>query len=152
MGDKSRTFQPTWTDKFLVREVVESPVCLICNKTQTYYKQSNISRHFNSSAHSDFDSRFPPGSVRGKDRVQKLLLNTEQGEKLNKGKPSDAAVAASVASFKVAYELGKAMAPFTHRELIKTCMVSTVETLFPNKPEIKAAINNVPLSRMTTTQ
>ena len=89
--------------------------------------------------------------MRGKDRVQKLLLNTEQGEKLNKGKPSDA-LADSVASFKVAYKLGKAMAPFTHSELIKTCMVSTVETLFPNKPEIKAAINNVPLSRMTTTQ
>ena len=81
-----------------------------------------------------------------------MPLNAEQGEKLIKGKPSDAAVAASVASFKVAYELGKAMAPFTYREFIKTCMFSTVETLFLNKPEIKAAINNAPLSRMKTTQ
>ena len=80
-----------------------------------------------------------------------MLSNAEQGEKLIKGKPSDAAVAASVASFKVAYELGKAMAPFTHSELIKTCMVSTVETLSPNKPEIKAVINKVQLNRMTTT-
>ena len=80
-----------------------------------------------------------------------MLSNAEQGEKLIKGKPSDAAVAASVTSFKVAYELGKAMAPFTHSELIKTCMVSTVETLSPNKPEIKAVINKVQLNRMTTT-
>ena len=41
-----------------------------------------------------------------RDRGLKLLLNAEQGEKLLKGKPSDAAVAASVVSFKVAYELG----------------------------------------------
>ena len=61
-------------------------------------------------------------------------------------------VAASVASFKVAYELGNAMAPFTYREFIKKCMFSTVETLFLNKPEIKAANNNAPLSRLTTTQ
>ena len=98
---------------------------MICNKTRTCNKQSNILRHFNS-AHSDFDSRFPPGSKRHKDRVQKLFLNTEQGEKLIKGKPSDAAVAASVASLKVAYELGKAMALFTHSELIKTRMVSAI--------------------------
>ena len=44
------------------------------------------------------------------------------------------------------------MAPSMRSMLIKTCMVSTVETLFPNKPEIKAAINNVPFSRMTTTR
>ena len=68
MGDKTRTFQPSWTDKFLVREVVGRPVCLICNKTQTYNKQSNISRHFNS-AHSDFDSKFPPGSERQRSEI-----------------------------------------------------------------------------------
>ena len=55
-----------------------------------------------------------------------MFLNTEQAEKLIKGKPSDAAVAASVASLKVAYELGKAMALFTHSELIKTRMVSAI--------------------------
>ena len=44
------------------------------------------------------------------------------------------------------------MATYTQSELIKMCMVSTVETLLPNKPEIKAVINNVPLSCMTTTQ
>ena len=104
---------------------------MICNKTQTYNKQSNISRHCNS-APSDLDNRFTPGSEKRKERVQKLILNAEQGETLIEWKPSDAAVAASVASFKVAHQLGKAMAPFTHSELIKTCMVSTVEMLFPN--------------------
>ena len=71
MGDKPRTFQPTLTDKFLVREVVGRPVHLICNKLQT--KQSNISRSFNS-AHGNLGSRFPPGSERHKDRVQKIAL------------------------------------------------------------------------------
>ena len=38
MGDKTGTFQPTLTDKFLFREVVGRPVCL----NQTYHKQSKI--------------------------------------------------------------------------------------------------------------
>lgn len=151
MADKRRIFQECWTDKFFVREVEGRPVCLICNKAQTHNKLCNITRHYNTT-HGDFDTRYPRGTERRKEKLTRLLSNAEQGEKLLRGKPSEATTAATLASYKVAFELGKNMAPLAHSELIKTCMLSTVETLFPNKPKIKAAIEKVPLSRQTTTR
>ena len=66
------------------------------------------------------------GSLQGlrdtKTEYKKLLLN-----------------APTVPSLKLALELGKAMAPFTHSELIKTFMVRK----FQNKPEIKAAKSEI---------
>mgnify|MGYP001798514353 FL=1 len=42
------------------------------------------------------------------------------------------------------------MVPFSHSELVKKCMISSsIETLFPNKPELKTAIEKVPLGRNT---
>ena len=36
--------------------------------------------------------------------------------------------------------------------LVKKCMISTIETLFPIKPELKTAIEKVPLGRNTFTR
>ena len=44
------------------------------------------------------------------------------------------------------------MVPFSHGELVKKCMISTIEKLFPIKPELKTAIEKVPLGRNTFTR
>ena len=44
------------------------------------------------------------------------------------------------------------MVPFSHSELVKKCMISTIEMLLPNKPELKTAIEKVPLRQNTFTQ
>ena len=45
-----------------------------------------------------------------------------------RGKPTDAVNTATLASYEVAFELGKNMVPFSHGELVEKCMISTIET------------------------
>ena len=55
-------------------------------------------------------------------------------------------------SLKIAWILGKHKKPFTDSEIVKKCMLETVETLFDDKikSEIKEKINKIPLSDSTS--
>ena len=81
MAEKARSFNDGWIDKYFVRQVQGKPVCLICKKTQSLNKQSNISWHY-VSIHSEYDSRYPPGTERRKERLKKLISQVEEAEKM----------------------------------------------------------------------
>ena len=58
---------------------------------------------------------------------------------------------ATECSLRIAWILGKHKKPFTDAEIVKECMLETVETLFDDKmkTEIKEKINKIPISHST---
>ena len=59
---------------------------------------------------------------------------------------------ATECSLRIAWILGKHKKPFTDLEIVKECMLETVQTLFDDKikSEIKEKINKIPLSDSTS--
>lgn len=152
MTREVRTFKVEWVDKFFVREVKGKPVCLICSKALSHNKQTNIARHYTTN-HGDYDTRYPPDTRRRREHLDRLLSQAEQQRRMVTGQSvSQAKRAATVASYQVAYEIGKSMAPLSHSELIKSCITKVAHTLFPDKQSIHSAFESVALSRNTCTR
>ncbi|XP_067944841.1 general transcription factor II-I repeat domain-containing protein 2-like [Watersipora subatra] len=146
---KNRSFNTDWTEKFFFHEVANKPVYLICSKTISINKRSNLTRHYNTN-HSDYDGRYPTRTVRRKEHLQKLLQRVCGQKNMIKSATSIQKIC-TAASYQVAHILGKAMAPYNESETIKECMLNTVKTLFPDKKYIHEAIQEVQLSSKTTT-
>ena len=98
--------------------------------------------------HKDYDGRYPTGTVKRKDQLQKLLHQV-QGQMNMMKSVTSIQKRSTAASYQVAHSLGKAMAPYSQSETVKECMLGTVKTLFPDKKDIREAIQRVQLSRKT---
>ena len=147
---ENRRFNPQWTTDFFFHEVKGKPICLICSSGVAVNKVLNIRRHYNLS-HPDYDARFPPGTARRQEQLNRLTRQANEQMTMMRG-ATTAQKRATIAGYEVCYQIAKAMAPYSHSELIKDCMVSTIQALYPEKQDIQRAVESVPLSRNTCTR
>ena len=65
--------------------------------------------------------------------------------KLQRGKTEALTVASNI----VLWEIVRHMKPFTDGEFIKECMIKVAAQMFPDKPDIQRAFEDIPLSART---
>lgn len=147
---ENRRFNPEWTVNFFFHEVQGKPICLICNNSVAVNKAANLKRHYTRS-HPDYDGRYPHGTARRTEQLNRLKRQATGQMAMMRGATSLQKRAAT-AGYEVCYRIAKAMAPYKHSELIKDCMVSTLQVLYPDKQEIHQAIQSIPMSRNTCTR
>jgi hypothetical protein len=149
-NELTRAFNDSWTQDYAFIFHNGRPTCLICHDSFAVNKKTNLQRHYESKHHS-FHATYTPGSDARKIKVANLqsALLAAQGM-MQAFSAEEKSI--TVASLKVANILVKAMVPYTHCEIVKDCMVSVSETLFPDKKEITDKLKKVPLSRRTVTR
>ncbi|XP_067928555.1 zinc finger BED domain-containing protein 5-like [Watersipora subatra] len=145
---ENRHFNPNWTTQFFFYEVKGKLTCLICNEAVAINKVANIKRHY-AQNHPDYDGRFPPGTARRQEKLDRLTRQANGQMAMMRGATSLQQKAAT-AGYEVCYKIAKAMVPYSNGNLFKECMVSAVQALYPEKLDIQQAVRSVPLSRNTT--
>ncbi|XP_067939909.1 general transcription factor II-I repeat domain-containing protein 2-like [Watersipora subatra] len=144
---ENRRFNPDWTTKIFCHEVKGKPICLICNNSVAINKVANVKRHYTLN-HPDYDRRFPPGIARRQEQLDRLATQANGQMSMMRGATSLQQRAAT-ADYEVCFKIAKAMAPYSHSELFKKCMVSAVQALYPEKLNIQQTFQSVLLSRNT---
>ena len=107
-------------------------------------KNSNLKRHYETK-HSKFQSMFQQKTEERKNKIDQLKLQYERSATINSMTVQEKAAECSL---RIAWILEKHKSPFTDSEIVKECMLETVETLFDDKvkSEIKEKIYKIPLS------
>ena len=99
-----------------------------------------------------FDEMFPPDSQARKEKVESLRMAI-MSETAVLQKFTSLFKRATEASLRVSKLLTEAMAPYSHADLVKPCMLEVARTLFPDKKDIVDKLQSVnPLSRQTYTR
>ncbi|XP_067930919.1 zinc finger BED domain-containing protein 5-like [Watersipora subatra] len=110
-------------------------------------KVANIKRHYTQN-HPDYDGRLPLGTARRQEQLDRLTRQANGQMAIMRGATSLQQRTAT-AGYEACYKIAKVMAPYSHSELFKKCMVSAVQALYPEKLNIQQAVQSVPLSRIT---
>lgn len=153
---KSYLFQSSWENDYFVIDNCDSTgvICLLCNANLTGYRRSNCERHYRT-YHKGFQEVFPKCSDVRKVKLQEEKKKfKEQKNILNRFINTDNKELATEVSFLLSNILAKNLMPFTHGEIMKTCVVSSVEILARALPEkhrdaIISASKNIPMSNDT---
>ena len=123
-----RLFNDDWTNDFLFIMHYAKPQCLICHETVAIVKKSNIQRHFTTKHAESFNRAFPVGTT----------TRNEKMESLKTALMSQAAMMVSLTSMEkrtteasliVSKLLAQAMVPYSHADLIKTCMIQVADSV-----------------------
>lgn len=146
-----RIFNDDWTMEFLFILRYAKPQCLICHDTVAVIKKTNIQRHYNAKHREKFDQMFPPGSQARKEKVESLRMAIMSETAMLQNFTS-LEKRATEASLRVSKLLAEAMAPYSHADLVKSCMLEIAKTVFPDKKDIVDKLQSVPLSRQTCTR
>jgi len=142
IDNECRVFNNQWRFDYFVSEHKGNALCLICHEAIAVLKEYNIRRHYQTKHFSQFSS------FTGNQRNEKYedLKRSMSIQQLILTKSVDKNEAATKASFRIAHLLAKRMKPFSDGELIKTCILSSVEEMCPEKLSI---FKNLTLSTRT---
>ena len=125
----------------------KKPVCLICNECLAVSKEYNLRRHLKT-AHANFDVTFPLGSAARKQK-KTSLKSCYEGRCQSLFRASTDQERATVASLRVAWILAKKKKPFTDSEMVKECMLASIEELVADEKtriSVMDSIKQVPIS------
>ncbi|MGL6121402.1 MAG: hypothetical protein ACRC0V_12975 [Fusobacteriaceae bacterium] len=114
-------------------------------------KKHNIERHYKTN-HNSFEVAFPPKSDQRNREIERLKSSIKAQQNFLSNFLSGNANT-TLASFKIAYLLGRKKKAFMDSELIKQAFITGADALFEgfnNKKEIVSAIQNIQLSNDTT--
>jgi hypothetical protein len=125
-----RKFQESWELKFVVMQVNEKPVCLLCKKGFSENKADSLKKHFRN-MHSEFDNKF---AVDGRSRVGKIArLKSQFHDQKSSLKqflsPNELVM---LASYKAALILAQKKKPFSDAEMVKEIVNTVMESLLEN--------------------
>lgn len=135
-----RIFNDKWSIDYFMVENKNTALCLICNETIAVLKEYNIRRHYDS-RHACKYSKLT-GKLRS-DKVHIMKKNlTSQRQIFTKRTQQNKSTLR--ASFQVVHILAKAGKPFTDGQLIKNCILKTVEEICPDKVSLFSAISLSP--------
>ena len=151
---KSYHFHPEWEEDYFFVYYNSNPICLICNAKVALAKKANLQRHYKSLHAAKYDKEYPAETALRTARLKELKLNLT-GRQAIFTKPNEQAKAATIASYRVSHVLAKHKKPFKDGEAWKEGFVEAAESLFDgfkNKTEIMKAVNDVQMSRNTTTR
>ena len=122
----------------------------ICNESVALVKSSISKRHYETK-HSKFEWMYQQKTEERKNKIDQLKLQYERSATIliNSMTVQEKAIECSL---RIAWILGKHKKPFTDSEVVKECMLETVETLFDDKikSEIKDKIKKITLSNSTS--
>ena len=138
-----RIFNDDWSMEFFFILRFAKPQCLICHDTVAVIKKT---KH-----RVKFEEKFPLGSQARKDKVESLrMANVSQIAMLQN--LTSLQKRTTEASLHVSKLLAEAMAPYSHADLVKSCLLEVAKTMFPRKKNIVDMLQSVPLSRQTYTR
>ncbi|XP_047493495.1 protein FAM200B-like [Penaeus chinensis] len=152
VDDENRSFKEEWIQQyaFTLPTTSSKPICLICSETVALVKSSNLKRHYETK-HSGFEKMYQQGTEERKNKINKLKSQYERST-IVLASTMTAQERAVECSLRIAWILGKHKKPFADAEVVKECMLETVDTLFDGrqKNEIKDKIKQIPLSDSTS--
>lgn len=152
VDDENRSFKEEWIQQyaFTLPTTSSKPICLICSETVALVKSSNLKRHYETK-HSGFEKMYQQGTEERKNKINKLKSQYETST-IVLASTMTAQERAVECSLRIAWILGKHKKPFADAEVVKECMLETVDTLFDGrqKNEIKDKIKQIPLSDSTS--
>ena len=138
--------------RFILPPSGSKPLCLICNQSVALVKSSNLKRHYKTK-HSKFELMYQQKTEERKNKIDQLKL---QNERLGTILINSMTVQEKTTErfLRTGWILEKHKKPFTDSEIVKECVLETVENLFDDKmkSEIKEKINEIPLSDSTSTR
>ncbi|XP_077426332.1 general transcription factor II-I repeat domain-containing protein 2-like [Vanacampus margaritifer] len=142
---EGRVFNKEWTTRYFFTEVRSTAVSLICQEAIAVFKEYNISRHF-ATKHANYASK---QSTQEREATAQRLAANLQAQQNFFHRQTSIQESSTRAGFLLAFELAKAIKPFSESEFLKECMVETVSLLCP---ETKGKFEKISLSRRTVTR
>lgn len=136
IDQEGRIFQEKWEKAYFFVEVKGIPTCLICRQRVSVTKEYNLRRHYETN-HGNYD-KYVDKIREDKVRSMKNQLNLQQKLFFNANKTSDAAVKCS---YVISEKIARASKPFTDGEFIKSCILSAVDVICPEKKQAFQSIN-----------
>ncbi|XP_025202119.1 general transcription factor II-I repeat domain-containing protein 2B-like [Melanaphis sacchari] len=150
--NENRQFCPEWMDLYcfiLPDRVGALPVCLICNQTVAVMKVFNTKRYYET--HKSFAEKFPLGTGLRKTKIENLKMKYKSATQILSHAMTEQQKCAQ-ASLQISWILGKHMKPFTDADIVKECMLQSLNILFENKKEIVETFRHIPISASTNTR
>ena len=129
-------------------KVRNKPLCVLCQTTISYFKASNLQRHFKA-CHSKIDVEYPLGSELRKSHFEKLKQQFTQQTKILSFQFGKSNERVTAASFDVSWNLARASKSYSDGELIKQCVYDCVKRLRPDDKGLHSDVKNLQLSRHT---
>ena len=142
VDSECRIFNEKWTEDYFFIHLENKPICLICSQLVAVLKEHNIKQHY-ALKHADKYEQITGNLRKETLETLKRSLQTQQSI-FTKGKREVEGVVE--ASYIVSHIMAKHFKCFSDGEIVKECMSSVAEILFPDKKEI---ISNISLSRYT---
>ncbi|KAK4881591.1 hypothetical protein RN001_004910 [Aquatica leii] len=135
-----RIFNDNWTFKYLIANIDDKAVCLVCNETISVFKEYNLKRHF-STKHLVKYKLFSPEQMKIEAEKLKSALRKQQNVLKNL---SNTDKVLTKASYIVAYKVAKQCKSFSDGEFVKECLLDIVELLSPEMTHLDEScdINN----------
>jgi hypothetical protein len=153
VDSENRAFQSQWTEKyffiFLDRKNTK-PMYLICNENVAVNKVANLKRHYDSKHAARYDREYPKGSLRN-EKIASLQNSHEKSNIIMKRALTEQEKCAET-SLRISWIMAKNMVPYSHSEIIKSCLLEAANTLFENEKEVSETFKKIPLSRNTVTR
>ena len=128
--EENRSFKKEWTQQyaFILPPTSSKPLCLICNESVALVKSSNLKRHYETK-HSKFEGMYQQKTEERKNKIDRLKSQYERSTTILINSMT-IQEKATECSLRIAWILGKHKKPFIDAEIVKECMLETVETLF----------------------
>lgn len=143
--EEHQCFQERWTELYFSCEYGGKAICLICKETVNVLKEYNIKRHYDTKHGNKYNEW--SGQLR-KDKVRDLKRTLTSQQNLFKKTSNDSELAVK-ASYVVSKILTKKLKSFKDGEVVKECLSSVADILFPDKKTLVAKIS---LNRMTVSR
>ncbi|XP_025420222.1 general transcription factor II-I repeat domain-containing protein 2-like, partial [Sipha flava] len=132
-----RVFNKKWNNDYFFIEQNNVALCVICKEKVAVLKEYNIGRHYKSKHASTYNDL--SGKLRSdKFEILKQNLLAQQSIFIKRSCQNESLVKAS---FQVARTLAIAGKPFTDGQIVKECILKTVEEICPDKINLFTGIS-----------
>lgn len=126
-----------------------SPMCVICGKTQSAYKKDAIRRHYETN-HPNWSDNYPVGSSARKQKYESLHTGVQKSQAIMVRTMTEQEKSTE-ASYRVSWILNRHKMSFETSEVVKECMIEASKALF-NDQKVTDTFQNVPLSNNSATR
>ena len=124
-----RIFNDNWTFKYLIANIEDKAMCLVCNEYISVFNEYNIKRDFTTKYLAKYN-QFSPEQM--KIEAEKLINSLHKQQNIFKTL-ANTDIALTKASYIVAHKVAKQCKPFSDGEFVKECLVDIAELLCPDK-------------------
>ena len=151
---KSKTyhFHQEWEHDFFFTSANGNTICLVCQKSLSMPKRSNLDRH-HSTTHPKYNDLYPLNSALRSKKIDELKSGLRKQQLLFTAPPTTTkSKLATETSFRISHVLAQNKKPFTDGAITKRLLEVTADCLFSqlkNKDEIKALIQTLSLGAPT---